>query len=166
MKEIELTREKNEPVQAFGRVYTAEQWAKLLGMSFNLFRYLYKDHGKTVEELYKLQGVVFSEPKRGAKKQETLRRMAIILHQSGYENLTDLDVERIPGSQSHRVILGGSIIGRYFYNEGRLVLENGEGVRITDMEEGEPKIQRVGGVWRLHPDTKLAIINNGARQGR
>ena len=166
MKEPEMLKAKNEPIQAFGNVYTAEQWAHMLNISFNMFNYLRKDCGKTVEELYQLQGLVFSAPKRGAKMQDTLRRMAVILRQSGHENLAGLDVESIPGSPSHRVILDGVRVGRYFYNDGRLVMESGEGVRITDMGEGEPKIQIVGGVWGLHPDTKLAIINNVARAGR
>lgn len=166
MEGLELLRAKGEPVQAFGKVYMAEQWAKMLNMSFNLFTYLHKDCRKTVEEIYQLQGIEFSAPKRGARMQDTLRQMSVVMIQSGYKDLTQLDAERIPGSPSHRITMNGEIVGRYFYNDGRLVMENGEGVRITDMGEGEPRVQRVGGVWRLHPDTKLAIINNAARRGR
>lgn len=157
------TKEKKddslEVLEAFGHNHTTEEWAKMLKLPDDDFRYYTADKGLTIEELYALRGFTYKEPKKGARMVEAWERLRPIFDRSGYDP-DKLTVEYKLGAPVHVIKFDGSTVGRYFYKEARLVLAGGEGIFLDRLEPEKVKVQNRGGVWVWHPVTRDALIDS------
>lgn len=141
--------------EGFGRSHRGEQWAKMLDLSMDSFMYYVEEKGLRIEDLYDLKSIVYKEPKKGAKMEETRSRVEYILEISGYTDY-ELEVFATPGQPVHQIMIEGEPVGRYFYKEGRLVLTNKEGMTLTKLEAHEVKLVQGQNGWEWHPETRAA----------
>ena len=141
--------------EGFGRTHRGDVWAELLGIAQDRFAYYMCEKGLTIEELYEIKGVTYREPKRGRRMAETRERIEHILLRSGYVPYR-LDLTSVPGQPAHRVFVEDQLLGRYFYKEDRLVLNNGEGYYLGALEDCETPLVHDRNGWSWHPEAKRA----------
>ena len=141
--------------EGFGQVYSGKEWAEMLDMDLEQFAYYTNEKGLTVKDLYAIKGITYREPKRGRRMAETRKRIEYILLRSGY--LPDsLDLTAVNGQPAHRIFVDNELIGRYFYKDDRLVLNNGEGYYLGALEGCEVLLVHGRDGWDWHPEAKQA----------
>lgn len=164
-----MTREEKRAadqtvLEGFGVAQTVKYWREDLGIGLELFNYLTRVEGLTIESIYETlkrtyQSPEENKPKGGARMRESLGRLKPIFSGSGYDPEL-LTVEYRPGAPVHTVKFNGCTVGRYYYKECRLVMLTGEGVFLDRLEPEKIKVQNYHGGWVWHPDTRAALIDS------
>ena len=165
-----MTNEKT--IDGFGYTYTVSEWANLLDLSMDVFKYYTEEKGLTVEDLYEIRGFNFvpkkpkqRKPRQGARMEETKLRMYLLLLDSGYlldEGQDQITVKPLDNNGNHFVAVGRRAFGTYNYREGTLKMKTGNGIPLRELDkEGltATVIQTRDGGWDIHPDTQRMIVS-------
>lgn len=165
-----MMKENLKTYTGFGYALPAKKWAELLGMRLSELSYYAEEKDLSVEDMYKLRGIIFNPPRGrkdrwGGKMKDTQDEIFLLLLRSGYvlpkETKHTITVKPLDKKGNHQVKFKDSIVGAFNYRTGVLTLSNREGLHLRRLEEeeAEPMVrQNDAGLWEVHPLTRGANV--------